>query len=235
MKCWICGVNDADSREHLIKASDVRDLFGTISQLNPIFGHTVDNNYEVISKNQRMGSSKSDKLKLGPSLCKKCNSDETSMFDNAWMKLCRHLSLQRLDTQDNLKIQLGNVFPYKRYENALFVHLYFVKHFGCRIIDSDTPIDTKELSQSLIDRKPCKSIFLLFKKWGKASYKKQATLLPIEVHKKNNQIFLANTSYSLGKLTIEILYSPNKFRGELLDQAFHPQGPKNRILIFKNV
>ena len=120
-----------------------------------------------------MGSSKSDKLKLDPSLCKKCNSDKTSQFDDAWMKLCRHLSLQKLDIQDNLKIQLGNVFPYKRYENALFVHLYFVKHFGCRIIDSDipvdTPIDTKEFSQSLIDRKPCKSIFLLFKKWGKAS------------------------------------------------------------------
>jgi len=235
MKCWICGLNDADSREHLIKASDVRNLFENISQLNPIYGHIVDNEYKVISKNQRMGSAKSNKLKLDPSLCKECNSDKTSQFDDAWMKLCKHLSQQRLDTQNNLTIRLGNVFPDKRYENALFVHLYFVKHFGCRIIDSATPIDTKEFAQALIDKKPCKSIFLLFKKWGKISDKKQATLIPIQAFEKDNRIFSAITSYSIGKLTIEIIYSPKEFRGELLDQTFHPQGPKNRILIFKNV
>lgn len=163
MKCWICGLNDADSREHLIKASDIRDLFGNISQQKPIFNHILDSKYQIISKNKQIGSSKSDKLKLNASLCKKCNSDQTSQFDDAWMKLCRHLSHQRLDTQNNLKIRLGKVFPYKIYENALFVHLYFVKHFGCRIIDSDTPIDTKEFAQALKDKKPCKSIFLLFK------------------------------------------------------------------------
>lgn len=235
MKCWICGLNDADSREHLIKASDVRELFGNISQHKPVYGHTLDAEFKAISKNQRIGSSKSDKLKLKPSLCKKCNSDKTSQFDDAWMMLCRHLLHQRLDTQNNLTIRLGNVFPYKRYEHALFVHLYFVKHFGCQIIDSAIPIDTKEFSQALIDNKSCESIFLLFKKWGKTSVKKQATLIPIETIKKGNQIILAITSYSIGNLTIEILYSPKEFRSELPDQTFHPQGPNNRILIFKNV
>lgn len=235
MKCWICGINDADSREHLIKASDIRALFGNISQQKPIYNHIVDNKYQIISRNKRIGSSKSDKLKLNLSLCGKCNSDRTSQFDDAWMKLCKYLSRQRLDTPNNLKIHLGNVFPHKRYENALFVHLYFVKHFGCRIVDSAAPIDTKEFAQALIDKKPCKSIFLLFKKWGKTSDKKQATLLPIEAFEKDNQLFSAITSYSIGKLTIEIIYSPKQFRGELLDQTFHPQGPKNRILIFKNI
>jgi len=125
MKCWICGINDADSREHLIKASDLREQFGHISQLKPIYGHVLDSNYEVISKNKPIGSSKSDNLKLNKSICTKCNTDSTSQYDDAWMMLCRSLLKQRLDTRDKLKIRLGKVFPYRRYINSLYVHLYF--------------------------------------------------------------------------------------------------------------
>lgn len=235
MKCWICGINDADSREHLIKASDMRDLFGNVSQQEPIYGHILNSKCEIISKNQLIGSSKSNKLKLVASLCKKCNTDRTSQYDNAWMKLSRYLLRQRLDIPDNMRIRLGKVFPYKRYENALFVHLYFVKHFGCRIIESGTLIDTKEFSQSLVDRKPCKSVFLLFKKWGKRLDRKHATSIPIEASIKDNKIFVAVTSYTLNELTVEIIYSPKVFKDEFLDKTFHPQGPKNRVLIFQNV
>jgi hypothetical protein len=34
-KCWICGVNDANSGEHLIKKSDLRDVMGKPTQAAP--------------------------------------------------------------------------------------------------------------------------------------------------------------------------------------------------------
>ena len=37
MKCWICDAEEAATREHLAKASDLRALFGKPSQLAPFF------------------------------------------------------------------------------------------------------------------------------------------------------------------------------------------------------
>ncbi len=67
MKCWICG-SDADSREHLIKASDLKAVFGVITQKKPIYTHTK------LQKNQPIGGSTSDKLKYGARICARCNS-----------------------------------------------------------------------------------------------------------------------------------------------------------------
>jgi hypothetical protein len=39
MKCWICG-NDANSGEHLMKASDLQSLFGHVTQQAPLYFHT---------------------------------------------------------------------------------------------------------------------------------------------------------------------------------------------------
>lgn len=63
MKCWICG-EKGDSGEHLIKASDIKSLFGEITQKNPVNLHTED------KKNKSVGSSKSDKFKSSALICR---------------------------------------------------------------------------------------------------------------------------------------------------------------------
>jgi hypothetical protein len=55
MRCWICS-DEADSAEHLIKASDLRALFGNVSQKNPIYFHTKCDFHEGCSSELRPGS-----------------------------------------------------------------------------------------------------------------------------------------------------------------------------------
>lgn len=52
MKCWVCG-DQADSGEHMIKASDLKATFGNVAQKSPLFRHTNQ------KRNQRIGGIKS--------------------------------------------------------------------------------------------------------------------------------------------------------------------------------
>ena len=54
MKCWICG-DDANSGEHMIKASDLKSLFGHVTQMAPLYFHTDE------KRNQPVAGIKSDK------------------------------------------------------------------------------------------------------------------------------------------------------------------------------
>jgi hypothetical protein len=74
MKCWICG-SEANSGEHVIKASDLKDVFGNITQKNPIYTHTR------LRKNQPIRGIKSDTLKYSARICARCNNELTQPHD----------------------------------------------------------------------------------------------------------------------------------------------------------
>src|SRR6267378_4127387 len=88
MECWICRENPADSREHIPKAANLRSYFPQISKDSPIFKHTDETD---TSLSYRINSSKSNYLKLGYSICQKCNNELTQPYDYAWDILREYL------------------------------------------------------------------------------------------------------------------------------------------------
>jgi hypothetical protein len=58
-KCWICGVNDANSGEHSIKKSDLRDVMGKPSQAAPFYF------YKPGRQVRRVGSLDAELFKTG--------------------------------------------------------------------------------------------------------------------------------------------------------------------------
>jgi len=83
MKCWICGAEDAVTREHLAKASDLKALFGKPSPADPLYFHADDRAGQRRRRNVRVGSLKSDTLKFAHRICVTCNSTRTQSYDYA--------------------------------------------------------------------------------------------------------------------------------------------------------
>ena len=84
MKCWICGDEDAATREHLAKASDLKLLFGKPSQQRPLYFSANHRPGKPRRRNVRIGSLKSDTLKFAHRICLTCNSKRTQPYDYAW-------------------------------------------------------------------------------------------------------------------------------------------------------
>ena len=145
-QCWICK-QEAKTGEHLIKASDLRDLFGKISQKCPVFLHRDD------ERNLRINTIRSCELKSNALLCENCNTSRTSPHDKAW-EILSHYLRNRDDLKVGLHVRMNKPFPSNVKEHMLSVHLYFAKLFGCLILDGKIPIDIEPFRRAILDGKP---------------------------------------------------------------------------------
>ncbi len=134
MKCWICG-NKGNTGEHLLKASDLKAHFGHVSQKKPLYFNTDG------KKKIKLGSKKGQRLKSKAVICNSCNSNLTQPYDKAWEKLSAYLRTNWTALNKTKKLDLSKVFPGSSKKSLLDMHLYFVKLFGCRIIENNIPID----------------------------------------------------------------------------------------------
>ena len=131
--CWICG-EVADSREHIIKKTDVESVFGSGSyQGRLIRQRTVgQKGYSLIQ------GPNSSNLKYLQNICRHCNGAKTQPFDNAYEELINYLidnyNRVRDDGQLNFKLIYGKdrkkVFQQKMFK-------YLIKAFGCRLDSSN--------------------------------------------------------------------------------------------------
>jgi len=153
MKCWICG-DKADSREHLVKASDIKSRLGGVSPSSPVYMHTKE------KRNRKVGGLKSDKLKSDVPMCAKCNNQRTQPYDNAWEQLSKYLCMRNPPIQCGYKIRLQRVFPGNVKSSMLDVHLFFVKGFGFKIVEGNAPIDIGPFADALLQRQPHPSLHI---------------------------------------------------------------------------
>jgi hypothetical protein len=118
MKCWICG-NEAQTGEHLIKASDMRAIFGQVRQTKPLYVHPASRK-NLPAKGINVGVFKSTAM-----LCERCNNERTQPYDRAWETLSRFLR-GKPSVSARRRIDLAKVFPGAVRQSMLRVHLFFV-------------------------------------------------------------------------------------------------------------
>ncbi len=136
-KCWICGAA-ADSREHRIKASDVRRAFRSPTQENPIFSHHGE------ELNRPIGSARSRNLTYTNRICGDCNGRRSQPYDKAWESLSTYLAQHPQLAVPGKVVALHKVFPGKVRRSMTEVQLFFVKHFGFKSLEDRIalPLDT---------------------------------------------------------------------------------------------
>ncbi len=153
--CWICQQRPADSAEHRFKASDVRARLPWLSQGTPAYLQR-----DGRATNHPIGSAKAGKLKFKPTICAHCNDTATQPYDLAWERLSEYLHQQWRDIVRAGSFRLSRPFRGRQHIGAVNVHLFFVKLFGCKIVDDGVPIELARFRQSLRNRVPHPEVFL---------------------------------------------------------------------------
>lgn len=229
MRCWICG-GEGNTGEHLIKASDLKSHFKEISEIHPVYYHTS------VKKNVEIKSLKSSKLKSDALICGRCNSNLSQPYDKAWERMSSYLRNNWGNALKKKVVPLKDVFPKNIDDSMLDVQLFFVKLFGCRIIEHEIPIDTKSFSNSFLKRSAHKNIFISIGQIRSRENIKVAGMTPIQAINFNNVPVFASWIYIVDELAVHIIYDTNRLNKKLLRQCWTPKnhGHKLHILEFKH-
>jgi hypothetical protein len=215
MKCWICG-GEGKTGEHLVKASDLRSYFGRVSQKEPIYYHTKD------TRNIPVGSYKSQKLKSKALICNKCNSSLTQPYDKAWEKLSEYLRDNWSMLQKNGRANLSKVFSGSTRQSLLNVHLFFVKLFGCKIVEDGVPIDTSQFSACLQQGVAHDSIYIAIGNTPATVNHKCAAVTPITAVNQSDTSVFATWLYIIDVIAVNVTYSIVPGNQEALRGMWHP-------------
>jgi len=221
MKCWICG-DDGRTGEHLTKASDLRSLFGKVTQKSPIYIHTDQ------KRNIKINSiKKSYKLKSPSLICQNCNNSRTAPHDRAWETLSTYLRRKNPPIKKGDIIRLEKVFPGAVKKSMLKVHLYFVKLFGCAIVEHNIPIEIDMFRDAIMQNKPHNKINLAFYS-GKGLGTGYSN---IESYDISDRCIYATWSYIVGSVAVNIMYTePDESRKRLVN-SWNPRTITKRIRV----
>lgn len=201
MKCWICRA-DAQTAEHAIKRSDLVQAFGSSQTL---WLHSKHQSNQII---QGVGSKR---VKFALFICSACNNQRTQPHDRAWEKLSYCLSTRNPPLRPGMRVKLTRSIPggVSVGEAALNVHLYFVKLFGCLIVEHNLPIPISGFSAAILKNCPHPRVWLSF--WvglGLEGVKKQAgrSDLWMVTHRDTGLIKNASWFYTVGTLSVKVAY-----------------------------
>lgn len=229
MKCWICRNEEATTREHFIKKSDLKDIFGTPTQASPHYLNAWRPSPQAgekpltVKRNEPVRTLRSEELTYDAKLCAKCNNQVTQPHDRAWERLSKFLRTRTPPIQPGSKIRLHKVFGNDPHESMVNVHLFFVKQFAGIITDEGIPIPLQDFSDAILFNKPHRNIFLVFF-CRKVLANDQIVVSRSEVTAANvaGQSIVSAYDYQLGQITVRVVYSIDTDRRRDIAGAYHP-------------
>jgi hypothetical protein len=144
------------TREHRTKRSDLKAVFGEPTQLRPLFLQDADR------KNLRIGSLNADILKTNAGLCGPCNNARTQPHDRSWQALSAALRARLPSIGAGGSLRGTTIFRYDTARHMLNVHLYFLKLFGCQLVDQGVEFDIARFGRSIVDGTAHPNVYLRF-------------------------------------------------------------------------
>ena len=198
--CWICGAF-ADSSEHMVKASDIRGVYGRITNTKPVFRHSREYRNEVIP------GSKSDKLKFAPSLCTYCNSTRTQPHDRAWERFSGYLRERTPHITAGARIPVKEIFHTDCQVSMKRVHLYFVKLFGCYAVEYKVPLPINHFALCILNENPNPNLRLSFVHISQASPKYGILVNHINALNVGGKTVSASWFYIVGVVGVLLSYT----------------------------
>ena len=147
MKCWICN-DPADTREHVIKQSDIRRLFGR--------GPYPKGKRLIRSDpNQRkrlIQSEDSVHIKYQRGLCENCNSSRSQPWDEAYDKFMEFVQVNDKKLKHTRKVDFNRIVQNNAIGFVENLYSYFVKVFGCQLQEQRQQ-PPSELSEYLLGKR----------------------------------------------------------------------------------
>lgn len=224
MRCWICG-DEAKTGEHMIKASDLKSLFGNVTQKSPLHFHTG------LKRNQPIPGIKSAKLKHQAHLCAHCNNEITQPHDRAWERLSTYLQNRQPSIRPGMQVRLNRIFPGSVSKSMLNVHLYFLKLFGCLITEKTIPIEIDQFAKSILNGIPHPKVWIALCTGLHHQSIKHVGYSDVEMLLVDGRVTYASWFYVVDKVAINITFAePSEYRKGLV-HAWCPSKIGKRIRV----
>lgn len=225
-KCWICGA-DATTREHRTKRSDLRDVFGTPTQANPLYFHNAK------TKNRPIGSLNAKVLKSPSLICASCNGTRTQPHDRAWERMSNFLRTRIQTNALGAVVRANRIFKYDTAREMRNVHLYFVKLFGCLILEEPIPIDVATFSNAILNERGCPFVYLKFGRGPTLNGNAMAGMSDIEtaMRASDGSCAFATWFYCVDRLAVNVMFAADGEKRDGLIDAWHPRYGSKKLLI----
>ena len=88
----------------------------------------------------------------------------------------------------------------------VFVQQFFVKIFGCKVRESAAPIKTDSLSMSLLSGIENDFIYIFFRDSANGLSPSYVAISDIEIFSCKSQIVYAQMYYTIGSVTVDIIF-----------------------------
>jgi len=227
MTCWICG-SSADSREHKIKKSDLKNLLEkSPTQNSPIYIHTA------LRKNQPVASLNAKALKYAPSLCTYCNSTRTQPHDFAWQRLAESLCSNNLPLGTMQHVRTNRIFPYDTRRAMRHAHLYLVKVFGCQIVEGKVAgIDLSSFAQAIMSDRIHPNVYAAFGPAPRSSSEDRVIASGSDLHTAvlpDGRCAFATWIHHVGRVWVQIIFALDGEHRQGLVDAWNPKYGTTRL------
>lgn len=222
--CWICNRNPANSGEHKTKRSDLAAVLGSPTQSRPFYFHDLER------RNKPVGSLDAKILKAPVRICEACNTARTQPHDRAWEHMSDQLRSRRLKIGS--WIRANRIFPYDTRRQMIYVHLYFLKLFGCMLCEAkangyDVPISLEPFSDAIMYTRPHIEVHLQFGKYDGFIGRSD-----LHLWKTNHGSVFGGWLYELESIAVSVLFAQHG-RWEHRPDLWHPKShtSSKRLLI----
>src|SRR6516225_6824598 len=216
--CWICGAPDTTTREHKIKRTDLKQVFGDFNQADP---HYWMNGKDI----KQVGSLKADILKMGIRICNECNSSRTQPHDLAWERLSAWLNARRPRIRTGTAVRCNRVFPCHTRRELTKAHLFFVKLFGGMVAEAgNTPIPVEPYSNAIMTGRAHPEVYLQIGEGDRTVGWSNLTIGQIPSGQ-----YIALWLYRLDRFFMHVVYAQAGAAWEKLGRLWHPRFGTNKL------
>lgn len=222
--CWICG-DPADTGEHMIKKTDLAEIFGKPKQGKPLFLHNAAKTNHIIQ------GLNAEALKLASRLCAKCNNERSQPYDRAWEAFSRFVRNRHPPVVPGTFIRADRIYALDSNRELRNVQLYFVKLFGCLIHENGIPIDLKPFAKAFLERKFHRDVFIRLGCMQRTDRIVGVAGLSTAVDNHTGKVSCAQWFYELDRFAVNVIYAEDHDFWDVTDGAWHPKFGTGRLLV----
>jgi hypothetical protein len=223
-KCWICG-DPATTGEHLIKKTDLAEIFGKPKPKNPLFLHNATKTNHIVQ------GLNANALKLASRLCANCNNQRSQPYDRAWERFSHTVRNRFPPVVPGDFVRADHIYALGSNRELRNVQLYFVKLFGCLIHEHKIPIDLQSFAKALLEGKFHRDVFIRLGCIPCGHRVVGVAGLSMATDRKTSKVSCAQWFYELGCFAVNVIYTPDHDFWDLTDGAWHPKHGTGRLLL----
>lgn len=124
----------------------------------------------------------------------------------AWRELSVYLAAHWNEITRRGNVDLTKAFKRYTAEQAVDVHLYFVKLLGCELVSQNVAIDVKSFSAALIDRTPHPEVTVLMASCAAQPGKLMSYSSEVSLLKSGSEVQSALWAYLVSPMAFKICY-----------------------------